>query len=143
MVLSGIPALGHEPIQRSSVAHAPTDRYSATFVRIHKVFELFSTEGSPGQPPARLLCGSVGEAIVAIDKSLRRSGRLKRSRNVLKREERITQMKFNDRWEEEQSPFGLPKTRVIKTVIGKKKKKKSAEEEGDAAPAKGAKGGKK
>ncbi len=71
---------------------------------------------------------------MAIDKSLRRSGRLNRARNVLTREERIAQMKFNDRWEEDRSPFGLPKTRVVRSVIGKKKKKKSAEDE-DAAPA--------
>ncbi len=87
--------------------------------------------------PFGLLCGIVGEEIVAIDKSLKRAGRLNRSRNVLKREERIAQMKFNDRWEDDRSPFGLPKIRVVRTVIGKKKKKKSAEDEDGAdAPAK-------
>ena len=65
---------------------------------------------------------------VTIDKSLRRKGRLRRSRNVLKRAERITRLEFEDRWEEGQSPFGLPKVRVIKTVVGKKKKKKAKEE---------------
>jgi len=69
---------------------------------------------------------------VAIDKSLKRSNRLQRSRNVLTREERIEKLKFDEKWEEDQSPFGLPKVRVIKTVIGKKKKKKS-EEDGDEA----------
>lgn len=74
---------------------------------------------------------------MAIDKSLKRSGRLNRARNVLTREERIAQMKFNDRWEDGRSPYGLPKIRVVRTVIGKKKKKKSAEEDGDegATPA--------
>ena len=67
---------------------------------------------------------------MTIDKSLRRRGRLTRSRNVLKRAERITQLEFEDRWDEGQSPFGLPKVRVIKTVVGRKKKKK-AKEEGD------------
>jgi hypothetical protein len=38
-------------------------------------------------------------------------------------------MKAQDRWEDGQSPLGLPKTRVIKTVVGKKKKKKAKEEE--------------
>lgn len=75
---------------------------------------------------------------MAIDKSLKRANRLQRSRNVLKREERIEKLKFEEKWAEDQSPFGLPKVRVVKTVIGKKKKKKSAEdEEGEAeTPAK-------
>jgi small basic protein (TIGR04137 family) len=67
---------------------------------------------------------------VAIDKSLKRANRLQRSRNVLTREERIEKLKFEEKWGEEQTPFGLPKVRVVKTVIGKKKKKKS-EEDGD------------
>ena len=67
---------------------------------------------------------------MTIDKRLRRRGQLARSRNVLKRAERITQMEFEDRWEEGRSPFGLPKVRVIKMVVRKKKKKK-AKEEGD------------
>ncbi len=70
---------------------------------------------------------------MTIDKSLQRKGRLVRSRNVLKRGERIDQLKTEERWQEGQSPFGLPKVRVIKTVVGKKKKKKTKEEaaEGD------------
>lgn len=76
---------------------------------------------------------------MTIDKSLKRKGRLSRSRNVLKRDERIEKMQYEDRWIEGQSPIGLPKTRVVKTVIGKKKKKAKDEEE--ATPA--AKGGKK
>ena len=76
---------------------------------------------------------------MAIDKSLKRAGRLRRSRNVLTREERIARMKYEDRWSEERSAFGLPKTRIIKTVIGRKKKKKTDEDE-DAAPAPASKG---
>lgn len=70
---------------------------------------------------------------MTIDKSLQRRGRLARSRNVLKRAERIERLAAEERWEEGQSPFGLPKVRVIKTVVGKKKKKKAKEEtaEGD------------
>lgn len=66
---------------------------------------------------------------MTIDKSLKRKGRLSRSRNVLKREERILQLKAQDRWDDDQSPLGLPKVRVIKTVVGKKKKKKVKEDE--------------
>lgn len=68
---------------------------------------------------------------MAIDKSLRRKGLLLGSRNVLKRGERIDQMKLEEKWVEGQSPIGLPKTRVIKAVVGKKKKK--TKEEGEAA----------
>lgn len=42
-------------------------------------------------------------------------------------------MQSDDRWVEGQSPFGLPKLRVVKLVLGKKKKKKAA----DGADAKG------
>ena len=65
---------------------------------------------------------------MTIDKSLQRKGRLVRSRNVLKRHERIERLQLEERWEDGQSPLGLPKVRIIKTVIGKKKKKKTAEE---------------
>lgn len=76
---------------------------------------------------------------VSIDKSLRRSGRLLRTRNVLKRSERIEKLEFEDRWQEGQSPFGLPKVRVLKNVIGRKKKKKKEEElEGEATTEEGA-----
>jgi len=70
---------------------------------------------------------------VTIDKSLKRKGRLSRSRNVLKRGERIAKMQEDDRWDEGRSPFGLPKIRVVKSTIGKKKKKKAADEEGEDA----------
>lgn len=78
---------------------------------------------------------------MSIDSSLRGKGRLARSRNVLKREERIAFLKAEDRWAGTESAFGLPKIRVVKSALGKKKKK-AKEEEGAAAaaPAAGAKG---
>ena len=66
---------------------------------------------------------------MTIDKSLKRSGSLARSRNVLTRDERIEKLKADDRWSDTQSPFGLPKVRVAKLVIGKKKKKKDEDED--------------
>ncbi len=69
---------------------------------------------------------------MTIDKSLKRSGRLVRARNVLKRHERIAQLKTEDRWEDGQSPIGLPKVRVIRTVVGKKKKKKKDDDSDDS-----------
>jgi small basic protein (TIGR04137 family) len=68
---------------------------------------------------------------VTIDKTLRRTGRLKRSRNVLTRAERISHLQFEDRWAEGQSALGLPKVRVAKLAVGKKKKKAKAADEGD------------
>lgn len=66
---------------------------------------------------------------MSLDKSLKISNNMVGSRNVLKREERILQLKSNEKWEEDQSVYGLPKVRVIKTVIGKKKKKKKEDED--------------
>ena len=71
---------------------------------------------------------------MTIDKSLRRKSRLGRSRNVLKRSERIVQLELEDRWQDGQSPLGLPKVRVVKATVGRKKKKKDKEEgEGEEA----------
>src|SRR5438105_8119700 len=78
------------------------------------------------------------EFCVAIDKSLRRKGRLVRSRNVMTREERIDHMKREETWIAGRSPLGLPKTRVVKVATKKKKKaKEEATEEGAVAPAAG------
>ncbi|MEX1095969.1 MAG: small basic protein [Planctomycetales bacterium] len=66
---------------------------------------------------------------MTIDRSLKHAGRLARSRNVLKRAERIERLQTEDRWSEEQSPLGLPKVRVVKSTVGKKKKKKTKEED--------------
>jgi small basic protein (TIGR04137 family) len=65
---------------------------------------------------------------VTIDKSLRRKGRLARSRNVLKRHERIAELQLEERWTPGRSPLGLPKVRISKSAAGKKKKKKAKEE---------------
>ena len=74
---------------------------------------------------------------MSIDKSLRRKNSLQRSRNVLTRGERIKVMTDEDRWAEGRSPFGLPKTKVIKVIIKKTKKAKEEEvpAEGEAAAA--------
>ena len=49
---------------------------------------------------------------------------------MLKRAERLERLKEADRWQEGDSPFGLPKVRVRKLQMKKKKKKK---EEDDAS----------
>lgn len=75
---------------------------------------------------------------MSIDKSLKRKGGMTRTRCVMKRSERILKMMADGKWIDGTSPFGLPKTRVIKVAL-KKKAKKEATAEGDAAaPADGA-----
>jgi small basic protein (TIGR04137 family) len=74
---------------------------------------------------------------MTMDRSLRIRRGLIRSRSVLSRGERIERLKATDRWEEGESPFGLPKVRVYKLAMKKKKKKKKEEEEGAAAAAAG------
>jgi len=66
---------------------------------------------------------------MTMDRSLRIRRGLIRSRSVLSRDERIERLKATDRWEEGESPFGLPKVRVYKLAMKKKKKKKKEEEE--------------
>lgn len=56
-----------------------------------------------------------------------------RTRNVLKRAERVAQLESEDRWTDDSTVLGMPKVRVVKTVVGKKKKKKSKEEEEETA----------
>lgn len=65
---------------------------------------------------------------MSIDKSLKRKVGGTSNRCVLTRVERIMQMKEKGTFSDGQSPFGLPKTRVMKIVLKKKAKK---EEEGD------------
>ena len=72
---------------------------------------------------------------MTIDKSLRGKGRLARTRNVLKREERMAVLQADDRWPAGRSPLGLPKVRIVVTALGKKKKKKTKEEADTTAAA--------
>jgi small basic protein (TIGR04137 family) len=73
--------------------------------------------------------------MMTIDKSLkiRRGGAANRS--VLTRIERLQRLKEADRWQEGDSPLGLPKVRVRKLVMKKKKKKKEEEGEGEVGAA--------
>jgi len=64
---------------------------------------------------------------MTMDKSLRVRAGLARARSVLTRAERINRLKSADRWQEGDSPLGLPKVRVFKLSLKKKKKKKEEE----------------
>ena len=78
---------------------------------------------------------------MSIDKSLRRKNSLERARNVLTRGERILKLQNDERWKEGQSPYGLPKVKVVKIVVKKAKKAKEEEKAAEGeTPAAGAAG---
>jgi len=64
---------------------------------------------------------------MSIHRSLKASGALRRSRNVLRRVERLEKLKEQARWSEEDSVFGLPKVRTQFKTANPKKKKKAEE----------------
>lgn len=68
---------------------------------------------------------------MSIDKSLKKPSGVIRSRNVLKRGERILILQEQERFKDGDSPLGLPKVRVVRVAAGKKKKEKKEEEEGE------------
>jgi small basic protein (TIGR04137 family) len=70
---------------------------------------------------------------MTIDKSLKVRRGATGNRSVLTRAERLERLKETDRWQEGQSPLGLPKVRVRKLTMKKKKKKAKEDEEGAAA----------
>jgi small basic protein (TIGR04137 family) len=81
---------------------------------------------------------------MSIDRSLKTKGSLTRHRNVLNRSERVERLKSEDRWEEGDKLFGLPKVANRKVSVGKKTKEEKAAADAAAtdtaaAPAAGAK----
>jgi small basic protein (TIGR04137 family) len=73
---------------------------------------------------------------MSLHKSLKTRSSLVRSRNVLKRSERLEILLKEGRRTEEDSAYGLPKVRVyVMAKVKKKKKKKEDEKEGASAEA--------
>ena len=68
---------------------------------------------------------------MTIDKSLKVKRGGSSNRSVMTRIERLEKLKETERWQEGDSPFGLPKVRVRKLVMKKKKKKKEEETDGE------------
>lgn len=66
---------------------------------------------------------------MSIDQSLKKPSGIVRTRNVLKRSERIAVLKEQDRWQDGQTALGLPKVRIRKAVAGKKKKTKGGDDD--------------
>ena len=65
---------------------------------------------------------------MSLDRSLKSANSLQRHRNVLSRAERIERLVDEDRFEEGQSVFGLPKIANRKAPVGGKVKKEKGEE---------------
>jgi len=72
---------------------------------------------------------------MSVDPSLKLKGALVRHRNVLTRDERIAKLKEEERWEEGDSLFDLPKVSHRKVSVGKKKETKAEAAEGAVAEA--------
>jgi len=77
---------------------------------------------------------------MSLDKSLVSKQRLVRHRNVLSRAERIEKLEEDDRWEEGQSLFGLPKVKNLKMKRRTKAEKKEEALEGAEVAAEGVEG---
>lgn len=60
---------------------------------------------------------------MSLDRSLKIKGSLSRHRNVLTRTERIKILQDQERFSDEDSPFGLPKVVHRKATVGGKMKK--------------------
>ena len=66
---------------------------------------------------------------MTIDKSLKIKAGSVKTRNVLTRAERLEKLIGEDRWNEGDNVYGLPKVRVVKISMKKKKKVKKPDEE--------------
>lgn len=73
--------------------------------------------------------------------SLHISDKDKKQRSVLKRHERVKALKDKEKWEEEDSVYGLPKVKVTRFKIKKEKAAAAAEGAEGAAAAAGAEAG--
>ena len=60
---------------------------------------------------------------MSLDRSLKIRGALSRHRNVLTRAERIEKLKEDEKWDEKDSLFGLPKVAHRKIHVAKKEAK--------------------
>jgi small basic protein (TIGR04137 family) len=71
---------------------------------------------------------------MSLHKSLKRKDNLTRRRNVLSREERVERLQEQEKWDEDQSVFGLPKVKpqVVEAPTARKAKANEGEEEGEA-----------
>ena len=65
---------------------------------------------------------------MTIDKSLKIKAGSAKTRNVLTRPERLAKLVDDDRWQEGDPVYGIPKVRVVKISMKKKKKVKKEDD---------------
>ena len=63
---------------------------------------------------------------MSIDKSLRKTGGLTRSRNVLTRAERLAVLQEDERWDVSKGVYNLPKTKYRRLAAGQSGPKRVA-----------------
>lgn len=73
---------------------------------------------------------------MSLHPSLKSRNALERHRNVLSRAERIKALQDEERWDEDQSVFGLVKVAHRKVTVGGKSKKKKDEKDAAAGEVK-------
>ncbi len=66
---------------------------------------------------------------MTMDRSLKVQAGAIKTRNVMKRAERIARLQELDRWTEDSNVVGMPKVRVVKVSLKKKKKVKKEEDD--------------
>ncbi|WP_153556298.1 small basic protein [Roseimaritima sediminicola] len=66
---------------------------------------------------------------MTMDSSLKVKAGAIKTRNVLKRAERIARLQELDKWSEDNDVVGMPKVRVVKVSLKKKKKVKKEEDD--------------
>ena len=72
--------------------------------------------------------------------SLRSKEKSKQHRTVLKRFERVKELKAKEKWEDGDSVFGLPKLKILKFKLKKEKAAPAVAEGAEGAPAVAAEG---
>lgn len=77
---------------------------------------------------------------MSVHKSLKTKGKLTRHRNVLTRTEQLDTLKDDERWQDGDSVYGLPKVRVFRTKRKKAKKEETADETAEGVAGEGAAG---
>ncbi len=77
---------------------------------------------------------------MSVDRSLKTKSSLQRHRNVLTRDERIKILTDQERFQEGDKPFGLPKVAHRKAPLGGRTKKKAAAKAGEGGEAQAAPG---
>jgi len=75
---------------------------------------------------------------MSLDRSLKSASALVRHRNVLTRGERLLKLAEDEKWNESNSVFGLPKVEHRKQAVAKTAKEEAAEGAEGATPAAGA-----